>query len=264
MPVASLSSIKIIVLGTGTSQGVPVIGCDCPVCCSKNKQDRRLRVAILLQIGKINILVDAGPDFRQQMLRAKVSDIHAILITHEHNDHVMGLDDVRPINFRYHKDMPIYALPRVLESIKKRFDYAFKPNPYPGAPQYQLHEIDSERTIFIENIPIIPLEVLHGDLPILGFRIGDFAYLTDVKTLSATTFERLKGVNTLIINALHHKPHHSHLNLTECLEVIARIQPQKAYLTHISHNMGKHAEINLTLPDNVTLAYDGLKLFGNY
>jgi phosphoribosyl 1,2-cyclic phosphate phosphodiesterase len=254
-----LSSIKITVLGTGTSQGVPVIGCACAVCSSKDKRDCRLRVAVLLQIGAINILIDAGPDFRQQMLRAKVSDIHAILITHEHNDHVMGLDDVRPINFRYNKDMPIYALPRVLESIKKRFDYAFKPNPYPGAPQYVLHEIDAKNRISIENIDITPLEVMHGDLPILGFRIKDFAYLTDVKTLPDRTFEQLKGVKTIIINALHHKPHHSHLNLTECLEVIARIQPEKAYLTHISHNMGKHADINATLPENAQLAYDGLK-----
>jgi phosphoribosyl 1,2-cyclic phosphate phosphodiesterase len=255
-----ISPIKITVLGTGTSQGVPVIGCDCAVCSSKDRRDRRLRVAILINIGEKNLLIDAGPDFRQQMLRANVSDIDAILLTHEHYDHVAGLDDVRPINFRYKKDMPIYGLQRVLENIKVRFDYAFSDNPYPGAPQYILHETMGGTPITIEGMEVLPLDVMHGNLPILGFRIANFAYLTDVKTIPERTFEQLKGVKHLIINALHHNPHHSHLNLQECLEVIARIAPKKAYLTHISHNMGKHAAINAILPKNVRLAYDGMTL----
>jgi len=252
--------LKITILGSGTSQGVPVIACECAACQSNDPRDKRLRCSILVSYENTNIVVDAGPDFRQQMLRANVQNIDAVLITHEHNDHIIGLDDVRPFNFRQEKKMRIYATEQVQQDLKSRFKYIFKENPYPGAPRIELQTINKNNDFQIGDLVINPIETLHGELPVLGFRFGDFTYLTDAKTFSKEEFEKIKGTKILVLSALHHKPHHSHLNLTEALEIIDILQPEKAYLTHISHRMGKTVEVEKLLPSNVELAYDGLEI----
>ena len=252
--------MKISILGSGTSQGVPVIACDCAACQSDDLRDKRLRTSILVSHNNTNIVVDAGPDFRQQMLRANVKDIDAVLITHEHNDHIIGLDDVRPFNFRQEKNMRVYATEQVQKDLKHRFEYIFKENPYPGAPRLELHTINKADSFEVDGIPIIPIETLHGELPVLGFRFGDFTYLTDAKTFSKEEFEKIKGTKILVLSALHHHPHHSHLSLTEALEIIELLQPETAYLTHISHRMGKTSEVEQILPSNVSFAYDGLEI----
>ncbi len=250
--------MKITFLGTGTSQGVPVIGCECKVCSSLDPKDHRLRVSLLIESPETTVVIDAGPDFRQQMLRAGVKKLDAVLITHEHNDHIIGLDDVRPFNFRQGHPMPIYAMGRVIKEIQKRFEYIFAPNPYPGAPKLQLIEIAAGQKLTIGDLPFQCLELLHGKLPILGFKTRDFAYLTDVKTIPEKSKAELTGLQHLVLNALHHQPHKTHLNLREALALLRELQPQKAYLTHISHRMGLIAEVNPTLPPGVVLAYDGL------
>lgn len=213
---------------------------------------------MLLEYGDKCVVIDCGPDFRQQMLRAGVERLDAILLTHEHNDHVSGIDDVRPFNFMQRADMPVYATAQVGEELRSRFPYAFELNPYPGAPRLLLQEISANRPFRISGIPFIPIEVMHGTLPVLGFRIGDFVYLTDMKTISEEEAEKLSGCHTLVVNALHHKSHYSHLNLEEALEFIHRIRPQRAYLTHISHHMGLHQTVEL--PSGIELAWDGLCL----
>ncbi len=258
----SKSNFSVTLLGTGTSQGVPVIGCDCAVCCSEDTKDRRLRAAVLLDFGHTKIVIDAGPDFRQQMLQQGVRKLDAILITHEHNDHIIGLDDVRPFNFRQAEDMPIWALPRVLSELKTRFSYAFVDEKYPGAPSFETHNIDFEQPIVINNIEIVPIKIMHGALPIVGFRVGDFTYLTDMKSVPSESLEKIKGTRILVTDALHHDAHHSHMNLSEALDFVAQINPEQAYLTHISHLMGCAKGINHTLPSNIMLAYDGLQING--
>ncbi len=252
--------MNITFLGTGTSQGVPVIGCTCEVCTSTNSRDQRLRCSILVEIDQQQILVDVGPDFRQQMLRANISNLDAILLTHEHNDHIIGMDDVRPLNFKHQKHMPVYAAARVQEELKKRFSYIFDTDPYPGAPRITTHLIEAKHAFQIGKTRINPIEIFHGQLPILGFRIKDFTYITDAKTITEEELEKVKGTKVLVLSALHHSPHHSHLNLEEALEWIDRIQPEEAYLLHISHRMGKYEEVSKTLPKGVYLAYDGLEL----
>ncbi|MBX2871954.1 MAG: MBL fold metallo-hydrolase [Saprospiraceae bacterium] len=254
---------QLTILGTGTSQGVPIIGCDCPVCQSTNPKDNRLRTSALLQVGDQQVSIDCGPDFRQQMLRAKVSHLDGLLFTHAHNDHIIGLDDVRPFNFRQKKDMPVYATVEVQQALTKRFDYVFEPNPYPGAPMVVLKTIEN-RPFEIEGIPIQPVQFLHGKLFVLGFRIGNLAYLTDMKTISTEEKAKLRNLKTLVINALHYKAHHSHLNLEEALALIEELAPEKAYLTHVSHRMGLYDEVNPTLPAGVELAYDGLVIHGQF
>lgn len=204
-------------------------------------------------------MIDAGPDFRQQMLRANVKHLDAILLTHAHNDHIIGLDDVRPFNFRQKQDMPIYALPDVNDQVRSRFGYIFMKNPYPGSPMLKLHDIVDFEKLDLFNVSIQPINVMHGNLPVLGFRIGDFTYLTDVKTISEEGKQKVRGSKTLVLNALHHKEHHSHLNLKQALQLIEELEPEHAYLTHLSHNMGLHQEIDERLPSNVSLAHDGLK-----
>lgn len=245
-------------LGTGTSQGVPVIGCDCPACSSTDPKDKRLRTSIMVSEGDKNIVIDVGPDFRQQMLRAKVKKIEAVLLTHEHNDHIMGLDDVRPFNFRYKIAMPIYATERVQVALKNRFDYAFDKDPYPGAPRFQLHTIDRDTPFAVAGFQIIPIELSHGILPVMGFRFGDFTYMTDMKSITPTELEKVKGTKVLVLDALHHSIHHSHLNLSEALALIEVLQPEQAYLIHASHKMGRYSEVSKDLPEHVALAYDGL------
>lgn len=252
--------MKITFLGTGTSQGIPVIGCTCEVCLSANPKDNRLRTSILLSKGPINIAIDCGPDFRQQMLRAKVDHLNAVLLTHEHNDHVIGMDDVRPFNFSSGKNMSIYATEEVQKKIKARFAYVFSSTPYPGAPRLELNTISKEKEFWVNRINVKPIEVIHGRLPVLGFRFGDFTYITDAKTITESEFAKLKGTKTLVLNALHRNSHHSHLSLGEALEWIEKIKPEKAYLLHLSHKMGTHEAVSAQLPEGVELAFDGLTL----
>lgn len=221
----------------------------------------RLRTSVLVQAGDKNIVIDCGPDFRQQMLRAGVESLHAILLTHEHNDHVAGMDDVRPFNFMQRRDMPVYATAAVGRELKNRFAYAFDADPYPGAPRILLREIQKENPFEVEGIPVQPVEGLHGNLPVLGFRICDFVYLTDIKTIPETELRKAEGCHTLVLNALQRRPHYSHLNLEEALALIARLHPQKAYLTHISHTMGRYEEVMPLLPYGVELASDGQSFF---
>jgi phosphoribosyl 1,2-cyclic phosphate phosphodiesterase len=251
--------LEVTFLGTGTSQGIPVIGSTHPVCLSTNPKDKRLRVSILVEWQGNNILVDCGPDFRQQMLANNITKLDAILYTHEHNDHTAGLDDIRPFFFRQ-GDIPVFADKRVISSLKKRFEYIFETeNKYPGAPNVEVYEIKNEPFEF-KGLNIIPIDVWHNRLPVFGFRFDKFAYLTDVKSVDPVEIKKLKGVEVLVVNALRHEPHHSHFNLQEALDFIDKVNPKKAYLTHISHMLGFHDEVQATLPENVFLAFDNLKI----
>lgn len=253
-------TMKITFLGTGTSQGIPVIGCQCAVCTSEDERDQRLRVAIAIDHQGKTIVIDAGPDFRQQMLRANITELEAILLTHEHNDHIIGLDDVRSYIFRQQRPMDIYCSERVANALRERFDYAFAKNPYPGAPSFKVHTITDETVFALIGLRIEVIPYLHGRLPVQGFRLNDFAYLTDIKTIEPAAIESVRGVDTLVISALHRMPHHSHVNLEEALAIIEKIEPKQAYLTHLSHWMGAHEEVSAILPANVAIAYDGLQL----
>ncbi len=250
--------MKVKVLGTGTSQGVPVIACNCNVCQSTDPNDKRLRAAVLVETEGVTIVIDAGPDFRQQMLREKVADVDAIMITHEHRDHIAGLDDIRSFNFINHKPVDIYAEERVQKVIKSEFFYSFGENKYPGVPQIDLKTISLE-SFHIKGLEIIPIRVFHYKLPVIGFRIGDFSYITDANYISEEEKQKLHGTKYLIINALRKRKHISHFSLSESLELIKELSPKRAYITHISHQMGLHHDINEELPHGVSLAYDGLR-----
>lgn len=252
--------MKVYFLGTGTSQGIPVIGSQHSVCHSDDIRDKRLRVSIWIHWEDYSFIVDCGPDFRQQMLQSKCLKIDGILYTHEHADHTAGLDDIRPFNFK-HGSLPIYAHQRVLKNLQRRFDYVFeKENRYPGAPSVQPVEIQENESFSVGDKLAIPINVMHGNLQVFGFRIDDFAYLTDVKTIEDTEVQKLNGLKVLVVNALREEPHHSHFNLVEALEFIKRVKPEKAYLTHISHLFGFHTEIQKKLPKNVFVAYDNLEI----
>jgi phosphoribosyl 1,2-cyclic phosphate phosphodiesterase len=252
--------LKITFLGTGTSQGIPVIGSDHPVSFSKDPRDKRLRSSILIEYDNYNFVIDCGPDFRQQMLRTNCRKLDAIIFTHEHADHTTGIDDVRPFFFRQGK-IPIYLHKRVLGSLHERFAYIFDPKQkYPGAPDFEVNLINKENDFNLFGLNITPIESVHLRLPVLGFRIGKFAYLTDVKTISEIELEKLKELDTLVINSLRYEPHPSHLNIEEALDIVNSINPKKSYFTHISHNMGFHKEVCDKLPESVSLAYDGLVL----
>lgn len=247
-------------LGTGTSQGIPVIGCTCEVCTSSDRRNHRLRCSVLIKVDGQHIVIDTGPDFRQQMLRAKVDHVEGILITHEHNDHIVGLDDIRPFNFRSEKDMPVYAESSVQKKLKERFGYIFEANPYPGAPRVLLNEIIEGEEFWVNQTKVVPIRIMHGRLPIFGFRIKDFTYLTDIHTIADTELEKVKHTKVLVISALHREVHHSHLSLSQALELIERIKPEVAYLTHLSHRMGLHAAVEQELPKNVYIGTDNMEL----
>lgn len=252
--------MKVWFLGTGTSQGIPVIGSTHPVCLSTDTKDKRLRVSVWLQWEGHSYVIDCGPDFRQQMLTCGCTKLDGILFTHEHSDHTAGLDDIRPFFFRQ-GDIPIYAHERVLSSLKRRFDYIFeKEDKYPGAPSVEVITLEKDKPFAIGNTTVLPILAMHGDLEIFGYRIGDFAYFTDVKSMDKDQSDKLKGVKVLVVSALREEPHATHFNLAEALDFIAMIQPERAYLTHISHMLGFHAEVQQKLPENVFLAYDNLQI----
>ncbi len=250
--------MKIKFLGTGTSTGVPEIGCKCEVCTSNNIKDRRLRASVLLNIGDKRILIDCGPDFREQIIHEGFSHIHGVLLTHEHYDHVGGLDDLRP--FCRFDDVDIYSNAITLDALKRRIPYSFREHRYPGVPTFRLHEVSHEASFCIGNIEIQPIKIMHHMLPILGYRINNFAYLTDVKHIPEEEYYKLKNLDTLVISSLRIDKHISHLNLIEALEEIKKISPKKAYLTHMSHQMGLHDRVQAILPPNVYLSYDGLEI----
>jgi len=251
--------LKITFLGTGTSQGVPVICCNCEVCQSDNPKDKRLRVSILLETGDKTIVIDSGPDFRYQMLRAKVKDLDAIVYTHEHKDHVAGLDDIRPFNYLLQKNIEIYATERVQEALKREFSYIFAEKVYPGTPKINIHTIATEN-FSIGKTEFVPLPIMHYKLPILGYRIGNFTYITDAKTIPQVSIDKIRGTKILVINALQREDHISHFTFEEAIAFAKDINADMTYFTHISHNLGKHEDVEKELPDNIRLAYDGLSI----
>ena len=251
--------MTITFLGTGTSQGIPIIGSKHPVCLSENPKDKRLRVSVLVEWDDYTFVVDCGPDFRQQMLNANVTKIDGIIFTHEHADHTMGLDDIRPFFFRQ-GDISLYAHKRVFKALEKRFDYIFTSKAkYPGVPSVRKHVI-SNKPFEAGDLEVLPIDGLHHKLQVFGFRFKDFAYLTDMKTVSKEEMKKLKDLDVLVVNALREEPHISHFNLEEALEFISNVNPKRAYLTHISHHLGFHDEAQQKLPKNVFLAYDNLQI----
>ena len=251
--------MRLTFLGTGTSQGVPVIACRCRVCRSGDSRDRRLRTSALLEVEGRNILFDIGPDFRQQMLREDVGRLDAILITHAHRDHVGGLDDIRSFNYVQHSKMNVYLNNEAKTALLRDYRYIFENHQFPGLPEADLHEVGAE-PFLAAGETVMPIRAMHKDLPILGYRIRNFAYITDANYIAPSEMEKLKGVEILVINALRKTKHFSHYSLPEALEVIGQIQPKQSYITHISHEMGLHSEVEKELPDGVHQAYDNLQI----
>lgn len=251
--------MKFTFLGTGTSQGVPVITCNCEVCTSSDFRNNRTRTSLLIQSVTTTVVIDTGPDFRAQLLREKVQDLDAVVFTHGHKDHVAGLDDIRPFNYMLHKTIKVYAELGVQEILKREFAYAFQPQEYPGVPQINLITID-EAPFMIGDIPFIPIRAMHKTLPVLGFRIHDFTYITDANFIADSELEKIKGSKVLVLNALRKETHYSHFSLSQAIEIAQKINPETTYLTHISHHMGLYQEVNKELPPGIKLAYDGLRI----
>lgn len=251
--------MKVTILGSGTSQGVPVIGCECEVCRSIDFKDKRLRSSIHIEVDNLSLVFDSGPDFRQQMLRSKIKKLDALLFTHEHKDHTAGMDDIRSFNFLQKKDMPVYARAQVIDQLKREFEYVFAKSKYPGVPQVQVHEIKNE-PFNIDQTTITPIRVMHYKLPVFGFRIKDFSYITDAKTISDEEKAKIKGSKVLVINALQKSSHISHLTLEEAIALSQELNAEKTYFTHLSHKMGKHREVEAELPEGIEIAFDGLEI----
>jgi phosphoribosyl 1,2-cyclic phosphate phosphodiesterase len=252
-------SIKVTFLGTGTSQGVPLIACNCRVCTSGDTRDKRLRSSILIETSKTRIVIDSGPDFRQQLLREKTKKLDAVVFTHEHKDHIAGLDEVKAFNFLNKMRMPVYATSRVQTALKREFAYIFSDEKYPGIPEIDLYEID-DAAFNIGDIVMEPINVMHYKLPVKGFRVNDFAYITDANFIPDQEKQKLRNLNVLVLNALRKEPHISHFTFKEAVEMVKELNPRKAYLTHISHQLGLHQELDKELPGNIELAFDGLQL----
>lgn len=251
--------MQITFLGTGTSQGVPIIACPCNVCASTDTRDKRLRSSVLIEENNKTFVIDTGPDFRQQMLRENVKQMDAIIFTHEHKDHTAGFDDIRAFNFVNKKKMEVYASANVQEAIRREYPYIFNDSKYPGIPQVNLHLIENKK-LTIEGVDILPVEVMHYKLPVFGFRIGDFSYITDANYISDIEKEKIKNSKVLVLNALRIEPHISHFTLQEAIDLVNELKPDKAYFTHISHQLGLHADVQKELPKNIEIAYDGLKI----
>lgn len=251
------NQVRLEFLGTGTSQGVPVLGCHCEVCISANNRDKRLRSSVLFTVNDVNIVVDTGPDFRYQMLRCGKVDVDAVLYTHEHIDHISGLDDIRAINFLQRKDMPLYGSEGVKESLHRIYHYAFSDNPYPGVPMLQFNLIQN-KPFRVAGVDVVPIRVEHGAMPVFGFRIGDVTYITDAKHITEKELDKVRGSKIIVLNALRRTEHHSHLNLEQAMALMHELKPERGYFTHISHLLGAHSEVEKELPPHIRLAYDGL------
>ncbi|MEO9211065.1 MAG: MBL fold metallo-hydrolase [Ginsengibacter sp.] len=252
--------LKITFLGTGTSSGVPMIACNCEVCTSTNSKDKRLRSSILVQSKTTTIVIDTTPDFRTQMLRENVQKLDAVIFTHPHKDHIAGLDDIKAYNFFQHQDMDVYANEMTQEALRREFFYFFSETKYPGIPSVQLHTISFNEAFLVGDIPVIPILVYHLKMPVLGFRFGDFTYITDANRIEDSEKEKIKGSKILVLNALRKKPHISHFTLQEAVDLVQELKIPQGYFTHISHQLGLHESINEELPTNIQLAYDGLTL----
>lgn len=257
-----MKDLKVTVLGSGTSQGVPVIGCQCDVCKSDDVKDKRLRSSVLFTWGEQNFVIDTGPDFRQQMLREDVRSLRAVLYTHEHKDHIAGMDDVRSFNFLERRDMEMFCTEAVEKALKREFYYCFESVRYPGVPKVNINTISNVEFQLPDGPLVTPIDMLHYKMPVKGFRIGDFTYMTDVKTIAKEQLEKVKGTKVLILDCLRRNEHMSHLNLEQALNLISVVKPEKTYLTHISHLFDTHKNILNELPSSVEPAYDGLKIEG--
>jgi len=251
--------LKVTFLGTGTSIGVPVITCDCPVCVSTDLRDKRMRTSAMLEVNGLTFVIDCGPDFRHQMLRQKVMNLDAVIFTHEHRDHIAGLDDVRAFNYVLNKRIDIYGTPRVMEAIRIEFPYIFSESRYFGAPQLTVHPIN-DQPFTIMGVEFIPIMVMHEKLPVTGFRVGDFTYITDASYISDSELQKIKGSRIIVLNALRNSKHVSHFSVGEAVDILKKLEPEAAYLTHLSHFVGLHEEVNRKLPDFIQLAYDGLEV----
>lgn len=252
--------MKFTFLGTGTSQGIPVIACPCSVCQSLDSKDNRLRTSGMLEAEGTTIVFDSGPDFRQQMLREKVKVLDALVFTHSHKDHTAGMDDVRAFNFLLQRKMDVYANKATIESLKKEFPYIFAEQKYPGVPEIDIHEISAYKSFEVGNIKLLPIEVMHYKMPVIGFRYKNFAYITDANFISEESIARLQNLDVLVLNALRIEPHISHFTLSEAIAMAQRLGAKQTYFTHLSHLMGKHVDVTQLLPEGIAIAYDGLEV----